>query len=78
MSLWSVRGQRPSWFTDNEYQTHGVPVIGYGTDELPAFWSRQSGLKLHDRVDSAEDAPDHESEMGFRSLRRAYDRKPCS
>lgn len=37
-------------------ETHGVPVIGYGTDELPAFWSRQSGLKLHDRVDSPEDA----------------------
>ena len=22
-------------------ETQGVPVIGYGTDELPAFWSRQ-------------------------------------
>lgn len=37
-------------------ETQGVPVIGYGTDELPAFWSRQSGLTLHDRVDSAEEA----------------------
>jgi pseudouridine-5'-phosphate glycosidase len=27
-------------------ETHGVPVLGYGTDELPAFYSRHSGLKL--------------------------------
>ena len=26
-------------------ETLGVPVIGYGCDELPAFWSRSSGLK---------------------------------
>ena len=37
-------------------ETQGVPVIGYGTDELPAFWSRQSGLKLHDRVETAQEA----------------------
>ena len=24
-------------------ETAGIPVIGYGTDELPAFWSRASG-----------------------------------
>lgn len=29
-------------------ETAGVPVIGYGTDELPAFYSRTSGLKLAD------------------------------
>ncbi len=34
-------------------ETLGVPVIGYGTDELPAFYSRQSGLKLVARADSA-------------------------
>ncbi len=33
-------------------ETHGVPVIGYGTDELPAFFSRESGLKLEARADS--------------------------
>ncbi|MBX3636753.1 MAG: pseudouridine-5'-phosphate glycosidase [Rubrivivax sp.] len=35
-------------------ETHGVPVIGYGTDELPAFWSRSSGLKLDRRLDTPE------------------------
>ncbi len=33
-------------------ETLGVPVIGYGTDELPAFYSRKSGLKLEARADS--------------------------
>ena len=35
-------------------ETHGVPVIGYGTDELPAFWSRPSGIALIDRADTPE------------------------
>jgi pseudouridylate synthase len=33
-------------------ETHGVPVIGYQTDELPAFYSRQSGLPVDLRVDT--------------------------
>lgn len=33
-------------------ETQGVPVLGYGTDELPAFYSRESGLKLPARVDT--------------------------
>jgi pseudouridylate synthase len=33
-------------------ETLGVPVIGYQTDELPAFYSRSSGLKLDSRVES--------------------------
>lgn len=33
-------------------ETHGVPVIGYETDEFPAFYSRASGLKLEARADS--------------------------
>ncbi|MEI6386198.1 MAG: pseudouridine-5'-phosphate glycosidase [Spirochaetota bacterium] len=32
-------------------ETRGVPVIGYGTDELPAFYSARSGLKLEERED---------------------------
>ena len=32
-------------------ETKGVPVIGYGTDELPAFFSRSSGLRLEHRLD---------------------------
>jgi pseudouridylate synthase len=35
-------------------ETHGVPVIGYGTDEFPAFYSRESGLKLEARADTPE------------------------
>jgi pseudouridylate synthase len=33
-------------------ETRGVPVIGFGTDELPAFFSRTSGLPVDHRVDS--------------------------
>ena len=36
-------------------ETRGVPVIGYQTDELPAFYSRQSGLKLDMRVDTPQE-----------------------
>jgi pseudouridine-5'-phosphate glycosidase len=34
-------------------ETQGVPVIAYGQDEFPAFWSRSSGLKAPLRMDSA-------------------------
>jgi pseudouridine-5'-phosphate glycosidase len=34
-------------------ETLGVPVVGYRTDEFPAFWSRQSGLPAPIRLDSA-------------------------
>jgi pseudouridine-5'-phosphate glycosidase len=34
-------------------ETHGVTVLGYQCDELPAFYSRQSGLPVDARVDSA-------------------------
>jgi pseudouridylate synthase len=34
-------------------ETLGVPVVGYGTDELPAFYLRSSGLPLAYRVDDA-------------------------
>jgi len=34
-------------------ETRGVPVIAYQTDDLPAFWSRQSGLKAPLRLNSA-------------------------
>jgi pseudouridine-5'-phosphate glycosidase len=33
-------------------ETKGVPVIGYGTDELPAFYTSRSGLMLEERADS--------------------------
>ncbi|MBV8651250.1 MAG: pseudouridine-5'-phosphate glycosidase [Alphaproteobacteria bacterium] len=34
-------------------ETKGVPVIGYGADAFPAFWSRASGLKAPLRCDDA-------------------------
>ena len=37
-------------------ETRRVPVIGYGVDELPAFYSVSSGLRLTHRVDSPEAA----------------------
>ena len=33
-------------------ETKGVPVIGYGTEELPAFYTRESGFGVDYRVDS--------------------------
>lgn len=33
-------------------ETDGVPVVGYGTGEFPAFYSRNSGLKVPMRADS--------------------------
>lgn len=36
-------------------ETHGVTVIGYGTDELPAFYSRNSGLPVDIRCDTPEE-----------------------
>lgn len=36
-------------------ETKGVPVLGYGTDYLPAFYSRTSDNKLQARVDSPEE-----------------------
>ena len=37
-------------------ETAGVPVIGYGSDEFPAFYSRHSGLKVDVRVDTPAEA----------------------
>ena len=34
-------------------ETHGVTVVGLGTDEFPAFYSRSSGLSLDVRCDTA-------------------------
>ena len=37
-------------------ETWGVPVLGYQTDELPAFFSRSSGLPVDCRVEAPEEA----------------------
>lgn len=36
-------------------ETKGVPVIGYGTEELPAFYTRRSGFKVDYRIDTPEE-----------------------
>lgn len=34
-------------------ETHGIPVLGWLCDEMPAFYSRSSGLAVDERVDTA-------------------------
>ena len=36
-------------------ETHGVPVIGYGTKELPAFYTRSSGFGVDYELDTPEE-----------------------
>ena len=36
-------------------ETHGVPVIGYGTEDLPAFYTRKSGFGVDYRLDTPEE-----------------------
>lgn len=45
-------------------ETRGVPVISYGQDALPAFWSRDSGMRAPLRLDSADQI------AAFMALRR--------
>lgn len=37
-------------------ETQGIPVVGYQTDEFPAFYTRSSGLNVDVRADSPEEA----------------------
>jgi len=37
-------------------ETLGVPVVGYSTNEFPAFYSRESGLPLQHRIDTPDEA----------------------
>ena len=39
-------------------ETMSVPVIGYGTDEFPAFYSRESGLDVSIRLDTPKEIVD--------------------
>jgi pseudouridine-5'-phosphate glycosidase len=36
-------------------ETKGVPVIGYKTEELPAFYTRESGLKVDYKLDTSKE-----------------------
>ena len=50
-------------------ETKGVPVIGYGTEELPAFYTRQSGFKVDYRIDTTEElakAFKTQNDLGFK------------
>ena len=51
-------------------ETHGVTVVGYGCDEMPAFYSRVSGLPVDVRCDSPVEIVqifNTQRELGFRS-----------
>ena len=51
-------------------ETKGVPVIGYGTDKLPAFYTRESDFGVDYRVDSPEELAKifkASNEMGMKS-----------
>lgn len=37
-------------------ESKGVPVLGFGTDDFPGFWTRQSGGKVDHRVETGKDA----------------------
>ena len=36
-------------------ETHGVPVIGFGTEDMPAFYTQKSGFKVDYKVDSPKE-----------------------
>jgi pseudouridine-5'-phosphate glycosidase len=51
-------------------ETMGVPVVGYRTDEFPAFYSRESGLGVSVRLDSPEEIAEFAKahwDLGMRS-----------
>jgi len=39
-------------------ETMSVPVVGYGTDEFPAFYSRQSGLEVSAKLETPQEIVD--------------------
>ena len=50
-------------------ETHGVPVVGYETKKLPAFYTRESDFEVDYRMDSPEEiakAFKVQNEMGLR------------
>src|SRR6266581_861938 len=51
-------------------ETHSIPVVGYGCDEMPAFYSRVSGLPVDVQCDSPEEIVQifkTQRELGLRS-----------
>jgi len=41
--------------TKENLETNGVPILGYKTNELPAFYSTHSGIKVDRQVNNAEE-----------------------
>ena len=51
-------------------ETKGVPVIGFGTKELPAFYTRQSGFGVDYRIDTVQElaaAFKAQNDLGFQA-----------
>jgi len=51
-------------------ETHSIPVVGYGCDEMPAFYSRSSGQPVDVRCDSPEEVVkifEAQRELGLKS-----------
>jgi pseudouridine-5'-phosphate glycosidase len=55
--------------TIEQLETLGVPVIGYQTDEFPAFYSRRSKLAVDIRVET----PDEAAQVAFRHWQAGND-----
>ncbi len=56
--------------TRERLETNGITVVGYGCDEMPAFYSRQSGLPIDVRCDSPTDVAQlfrTQRELGFQT-----------
>lgn len=49
-------------------ETLGIPVLGYRTDEMPAFYYRSSGVKIPQRFDEPEQA----AQIFYQSLQLGY------
>ncbi|MFN0279488.1 MAG: pseudouridine-5'-phosphate glycosidase [Pyrinomonadaceae bacterium] len=51
-------------------ETHGITVLGWQCDEMPAFYSRSSGLPVDERVETAKDVAaivDARDELGLKN-----------
>lgn len=52
-------------------ETHGVCILGFGCDEMPAFYSRKSGLLVDERVESAREVAEIASARNDLDLKSA-------
>jgi pseudouridine-5'-phosphate glycosidase len=52
-------------------ESYGIPIVGYKTDEFPAFFAAQSGLKVTAEIDSAKTIAKLAREQWLTGLRSA-------